>query len=79
MPFIVRKKDVAEKLEEIYGVKLSEASKAIIRQAEQEAPKFEYVPTKPYYWSDSMLINGYEYTLNSFYGMYPDARDPLPP
>ena len=79
MPFIVRKKDVAEKLEEIYGVKLSEASKAIIRQAEAEAPRFEDEPTKPYYWSDSMLINGYEYTLNSFYGMYPDARDTLPP
>ena len=56
MPFIIRKKDIAEKLEEIYGVKLSEASKAIIRQAEAEAPKFEEDPTKPYYWSDSMLI-----------------------
>ena len=56
MPFIIRKKDIAEKLEEIYGVKLSEASKAIIRQAEAEAPKFEEDPTKPYYWSDSCLL-----------------------
>jgi len=45
MPFVVRKKDVAEKLEEIYGVKLSEASKAMIRQAEAEAPKYEEEPT----------------------------------